>query len=861
MSGDEHICISESLVRAVVPELTLQPPAQFSKTAIAKNMASTIRLTKNLSLARNSPFSLFLATKGSTAWETAIKERKAAIEEDVIPVGWRIVEKQPISDASDASKSAKQSGGIFSFWGRKHSKTPSLGGDSPDLSSPSPARPSSVPPPSVSTTSPRESQDSVVSQGSVKESARPSATPELPGTPSITALASPSATASPSSYADAPDPHADGSQSASPQPPASAVSRFLTRFSRKRSSLSASSPRSSLALSSDDLDVLSDIVPSVQDGDDDEAVKSAQNSFSDILKAEALPPAIPPPPLALAGRLSPPGIHVRTSESELIGVSSGKSQSTASSMKAHDLLDVFGSLEKSTATASSPLSAVSLASASPTALSNVSIILPSLSPIPPFSQASRPLAASLLSDEANLPPKPVTPPSLLTRTGPPSPAMHLGAVSEPSHDSSDTTPGHRHEAHTKALLSISVLPPPSIVQLPPPPSSASSSSSKSEVPLAQLYPNVAVSDRLVNLNTSSSMPRTPSPFALDPPTRSRTHTPIMVHGPSKVAGPPPLLPPPPSFHGHSTVATQSKDLFADEDDEFADFQSSGQAESVTQATAANSSSTSPFPLFQRQQTMAVATSLMFSSIPPPHVKSPAHLASVPPTPQPLSSDPFNDDFASFFSSSSSKSLKPHHSGNSVLDTSFGSDKSLFKTGDANVDFDDFVSSASSSALHTPSPPRPPAKSLKPALSVAVPRISIDPSPKLTREEKKNQHQRTLSLMERAAARPGQWPAPPSPLPQALSFPTSGVTNRKVDLMGEDTDDSFGTFQSDTLDASGSGLSFLSPAPPVLWGAARSASASPPRKPVSPAPTPSFQVERSKTGGGLSAQDLSFFEGL
>ena len=109
-------------MQSIVPDLTLQPPAQFAKTMIAKNMATSVRLTKNLPLARSSPMSHYLAARGSTAWENSVREHKV-VEEDVVPVGWRILDK-PIAAVAEPVKNTK-SGGLFSFWGRRQSKPPS----------------------------------------------------------------------------------------------------------------------------------------------------------------------------------------------------------------------------------------------------------------------------------------------------------------------------------------------------------------------------------------------------------------------------------------------------------------------------------------------------------------------------------------------------------------------------------------------------------------------------------------------------------------------------------------------------------------------------------------------------------------
>lgn len=125
--------------------------------------------------------------------------------------------------------------------------------------------------------------------------------------------------------------------------------------------------------------------------------------------------------------------------------------------------------------------------------------------------------------------------------------------------------------------------------------------------------------------------------------------------------------------------------------------------------------------------------------------------------------------------------------------------------------------------------------------------------------------RTLSLMERAAARPGQWPAPPSPLPQAISFGVLGqAPKRAVDLLGDD--ESFGAFAEEGIKplpsvpgklesiTEAQAQTRIQTASPPAWGALA---------PPSALPTVQSSVPSAsqKSTGGLSAQDLSFFEGL
>ena len=110
---------SAAIKQEYLPELTLQRPLDFPKTATFKGMNNALRLTRNLPMVKNSPMSHYMASKGSTAWEKAVKGRKEVVEEDVVPVGWRILEKEAPKPATPAPK---PSGGLFSFWGRKESK-------------------------------------------------------------------------------------------------------------------------------------------------------------------------------------------------------------------------------------------------------------------------------------------------------------------------------------------------------------------------------------------------------------------------------------------------------------------------------------------------------------------------------------------------------------------------------------------------------------------------------------------------------------------------------------------------------------------------------------------------------------------
>lgn len=158
----------------------------------------------------------------------------------------------------------------------------------------------------------------------------------------------------------------------------------------------------------------------------------------------------------------------------------------------------------------------------------------------------------------------------------------------------------------------------------------------------------------------------------------------------------------------------------------------------------------------------------------------------------------------------------------------------------------------------------------------------------------------------AAARQGQWPAPPSPLPPPLAYPfpaTGKSAKHAVDLIsdldGDDNDkgdiansgfgvgeidESFGKFGSSDglmVSSSVSSPAMLNPARPSMFSST-SSSMVPPNfsqsqslQTVSSTGSNQWLLNTtgpsltngngtkgsSNAGGGLSAQDLSFFEGL
>ena len=254
-------------------------------------MMDALRLSRNVAVSLKSPFTLYMASKGSAAWETSVKSTSETSKDELLPPGWRVVEKQKEEPLPTVDSKKRTGGGLLSFFGRRGNISPSTT-DSARSSSP----PHQVSLSTASAVSPAQVQSSVDS---------PKSLPSLSSTPTaMSTQATPAPTVLPDHdealstswpQADALDP---------PAPAQSAVSRFLTRFSRGTSS--GSSPHNSLALSTDDIEFLSDIVPSVND-DVDEAsqLQALSHSIgsSALGQTAKLPAPLPPPP-----RLTTPSV-------------------------------------------------------------------------------------------------------------------------------------------------------------------------------------------------------------------------------------------------------------------------------------------------------------------------------------------------------------------------------------------------------------------------------------------------------------------------------------------------------------------------------------------------------------------------
>ncbi|KAJ7850045.1 hypothetical protein B0H14DRAFT_3137809 [Mycena olivaceomarginata] len=284
--------LNPNVIRLLPTDLTLPPLRPFQKSITAKHTTDALRLSRSAAFVRFSPLSHYSATKGSTAWEASVKSRPEVVAEpDLLPPGWRIVETK--KENAPVTDKKKGHGGLLSFFGRRSGTPPVIPGG--DGATPRPSSPAS--------SSPRASLDSNVKSPTSATSSTKSPTTTSAATSA--ASATPSAAVSPTA-ATPPPPTPVASvvsqtnvDAAAPDPitpvsAPSAVSRFLGRFGRKAP---AAGGRQSLALSEGDFDFLSDI-----DGAADAGPSSGYSSdfaISGLLLDDPVPlPAklAPPPP-------------------------------------------------------------------------------------------------------------------------------------------------------------------------------------------------------------------------------------------------------------------------------------------------------------------------------------------------------------------------------------------------------------------------------------------------------------------------------------------------------------------------------------------------------------------------------------
>ncbi|KAI0367035.1 hypothetical protein BV20DRAFT_612792 [Pilatotrama ljubarskyi] len=897
-SGMEDIQGLSALMESFLPPLTLKTPARFPQTLVAKRMATSVKLTKNLPITKGSPMSHYLSAKGSTAWETSVKEQKEIMEDD-FPVGWRVVEKAPAASSMDTVKDNKPTGRLFSFWGRRQSQISpqsTVSGATESRSS-STDKPRSPIVDEAKVESRRPSQDSVRSSRTSSQPLAPSPATESSAsqqTPVAFAVTVPTAAPSTSPYSSTSDPVPE--RSGTPPAP-SAVSRFFNRFSR-RSSAMGGSPRSSLALSSDDLEYLSDIVPSASD-DADEDPADALEKFVNA-KRDPVAPALPPPPLA-----PPPCVPAIKPIHAASGPSSAGAQR---SMPNRDFGGLLGVLESSSTTRSS------IATPSAGGQTPIPALPPPLVPSRPITPSATPGAGpsrasvvppptSLLSSSSR--------PSSRPQTSPP-PVSGFGLPAPPSFR--PLAPSKPSTTNSKPKLSSPFpLPERPASQTGREPLSASTTSSgtsyetaaessptspTSALPLGMLYPNLATPlsppqpSAQPMLSTETSLNRISSPSSLST-TLSSAFSPV----PPPLRPPVPLGPPLQSQTATSpSMMSLTSNLF--DGDDFSDFQSPLEPASRPSPPIPPPIAKSPrtlaaaMPASLRSQTAAPNMSPFTLPAPPPPSGT-ARAASVAPALNLASFD--DDDFADFQASpSSATALKAGSlaSSSSSLFPTGVSDQALL-TPKKRSGFDD-MGSFYSSTLPTPSPPRVPAKQTTsmppiqpPPTSTSMPTMpsaSSNSSLLSRRKSHAAEHLHTLNLMEKAAARQGRWPAPPSPLPQAIPGPPGGASkSSELNLLDEEA-----PLASGGLAPSFSSPALLKPARPssgiggnangsqslagftsstssntslsgsLLQGWDIQNNATPPATSAFGAPA---KPANGGKAGGLSAQDLSFFEGF
>ena len=252
-----------------------------------------------------------MASKGSTAWEAAVKAKPDVVHDD-LPVGWRILEKNAEASTpvgSDGNK-GKKIGGLLSFWGRKAVTPP------PDQK---PERSTSPAPVSTISKLPTESTHSSVEDGKLPSTSLPnqsaSSVKSTPASILNPGNSTPAATAPPTEIRPPLQPEISQEQP-------SAVSRFLSRFSRTKSGTSSGTQsRNSLELSSDDLEFLSDIVPSA--GDTTLTPDFQLPELLNMMESSPLPTKLPPPlfpPRQPTFQISANGSETQVQENGLVSL-------------------------------------------------------------------------------------------------------------------------------------------------------------------------------------------------------------------------------------------------------------------------------------------------------------------------------------------------------------------------------------------------------------------------------------------------------------------------------------------------------------------------------------------------------------
>ncbi|KIK61581.1 hypothetical protein GYMLUDRAFT_42592 [Collybiopsis luxurians FD-317 M1] len=508
---------------ASLPALTSQSNSQ-SHSFVSKRSAEAIRLTRSTTIASSGPLGMYLKTKGSIEWEVAVKARPTKTteeeREESVPVGWRIVPKEEEKKVEAPEMKRKGTGILSSFFGRRASTPPVDGKENKDAS------------PRPSLASPRVSVDSASnrSEGRAESSSPQNTLPPNPvsaPTPSTTTVASPFAAAStPSNYGDggSPDLFQDAPVTA-PAPAPSAVSRFLNRFSRSRPSHARQGSNSSLALSTNDLEFLEDIVPSARDTQDHDLQSGSElMGLQTMISSAPLPAPLMPPPRA-PPQVRPP----RNPTDDLIGGS-----------------DSFQASQPSTSFNVKPSSQI-------------------LTPSPALPSQIQTTITQQSSSFHSRPSTPSTFVSPLSRSS--SPGSDMLAVADASGRISSHSTGTNAQGGTGFNMSRanSTL------------SSATTSiaAMKRPTPAAIMSSSPNVSSQ-VSLSSFSFLP--PPPSIRSPTSGGNTAPSLLIDDEPTKATPIPAIPPVPAIASSSNAAP----LNDFDDDEFSDFHSADVNDSVSQ---------------------------------------------------------------------------------------------------------------------------------------------------------------------------------------------------------------------------------------------------------------------------------------
>ena len=216
--------------------MTLPLTVPFGKTFTMKHMSESLKLTRHHTSTRSSPMAIYLASKGSNSWETAVKAKPLVTSDDDIPLGWKTVNSS-VQDESPPDDGKKKVGGIFSFFSRR---THDLSVDDNSKRSASPIITSAVTSSKVST--PRAGSPATIEPADISHQSKP---PISEFSTVVSAVEIKSALTSETAK--------DEIQPEVTEP--SAVSRFFGRIVGRPKTRETDS----LALSADDLEFLADV--------------------------------------------------------------------------------------------------------------------------------------------------------------------------------------------------------------------------------------------------------------------------------------------------------------------------------------------------------------------------------------------------------------------------------------------------------------------------------------------------------------------------------------------------------------------------------------------------------------------------